>query len=238
MAQTVTSSIVSGWTKRCSEEEIIVTKKGKDVARITSCQTDTAYVHEDAAEYQTKEGWVSYEAFLELVEASDQRFELIDGKIYNLASPSYKHQMAVHELHGTFYIWFKGNGNCSPLTSPFDVTLHKEEDNICVVQPDILVICDNENVNKKDKYTGIPTLVIEVISTSSRSKDMIKKLDLYKQCGVKEYWVVDPIHDQIYVYALNKQDIIDHRVYQKKSDEYVYSITFDGLKVSLQEVFI
>ena len=51
-----------------------MTKKGRDVARILLC--DDQYknlVEEGAAEYQTRDGWVTYEEFLELVEASNQR---------------------------------------------------------------------------------------------------------------------------------------------------------------------
>ena len=103
-------------------EEIIVTKNGRDIARILPCDDPHKnLVAEEAAEYQTRGGRVTYEEFMELVESSDQRFELIDGVIYNLASPSYGHQYAVREIIGTFYIWFK-NKKCIPLTSPFDVT--------------------------------------------------------------------------------------------------------------------
>ena len=55
----------------------------------------------------------------------------------------------------------------------------KSEDNINVVQPDIVVICDTENIDDKRKYNGVPTLVVEVLSKSTRSKDMIIKLNLY-----------------------------------------------------------
>lgn len=70
--------------------------------------------------------------------------------------------------------------DCEPLTAPFDVTLFKEgkAKNINVVQPDILVICDREKIDKNGKYQGIPALVVEVLSESTRSRDMIKKLDL------------------------------------------------------------
>lgn len=216
-----------------AHEEIIVTKNGKDIAKIVPCLEG---VREGAAEYRTS-SWVSYEEFLELTEASDQRFELIDGVVYNLASPSYKHQHAVHELHGAFYIWFKGK-SCTPLTSPYDVTFMKEVDNICVVQPDILVICDKDQIDEKGKYKGIPTLVVEVLSPSTRSKDLIKKLDLYKRCGVPEYWVVDPMQDLITVYALNEEDITDHRVYTKNNSDSVRSISFEGLVIPLEDIFV
>lgn len=219
-------------------EEIIVTKNGRDVARILPCDDpNKSLVAEGAAEYRTREGRVTYEEFLELVEASEQRFELIDGVIYNLAAPSYEHQYAVHEIFGTFYNWFK-NKKCIPLTSPFDITLFKAEDNICVVQPDIVVICDRDNMDKKGKYQGVPTLAVEVLSTSTRSKDMLKKLELYQECGIKEYWMADPKNKLVYVYILDKNEITDSLAFQKDAHEYAESAYFSGLKVALIDVFL
>jgi len=220
-----------------ANEEIIVTKNGKDIAILTACHEPIRdWVMEDAAAYKTDD-WVTYEAYLELVESSEQRYELIDGVVYNLASPSYKHQHAIHELHGMFYNWFKGK-SCTPLTSPFDVTLLKREDNICVVQPDILVICDRDNMDQKGKYKGTPTLVVEVLSPSTRSKDLIKKLDLYRQCDVYEYWIVDVINEQITLYSFAEQDIADHKTFHKSVNAYVESAHFVGLKVLLEDVFV
>ncbi len=218
-------------------EEIIVTKKGKDVARILPCEkSNGAGIMEEAAEYSTKSGWVTYEEFLELVEGSDQRFELIDGVVYNMASPSFMHQHIIHEVHGAFYNWFKGK-KCVPLTAPFDVTFFKAEDNICVVQPDILVMCDKKSVDKEGKYKGIPTLVVEVLSPSTRSKDMLKKLDLYRQCGVSEYWIIDPPNEHVLVYSLGNNDILNNRGYRKGADPYVLSECFEGLQVSMEDLF-
>ena len=216
-----------------ANEEIIVTKKGRDAARIIPC--DIEGVAEEAAEYRSS-SWVTYEEYLELAEASDQRFELIDGVIYYMVSPSYDHQRAIHEVQGAFYNWFKGK-QCIPLTSPFDVTLIKSEDNICVVQPDIIVICDKENMDKKGKYKGVPTLTVEVLSPSTRSKDMLKKLDLYIQCGVKEYWIIDPKNEQVTVLSQENNEIADSRSYTKGSDSHVKSFHFMGLQVSLEDMF-
>ncbi|AGA68963.1 hypothetical protein Desdi_1467 [Desulfitobacterium dichloroeliminans LMG P-21439] len=219
-------------------EEIIVTKNGRDIARILPCDDpNKSLLAEEAVDYETHEGRVTYEEFLELVEASDQRFELIDGVIYNLASPSYEHQYAVREIFGTFYNWFKQK-KCIPLTSPFDVTLFKAQDNICVVQPDIIIICDQDNMDKKGKYKGVPTLVVEVLSRSTRSKDLLKKLELYRQCGVKEYWMVDPKNKLVNVYVFDQNEISDIIAFQKGAHEYVDSVCFNGLKVALTDLFL
>jgi prevent-host-death family protein len=218
-------------------EEIIVTKKGKDVARILPCDEEYArLVEEGTAEYQSREGWVTYKEFLELTENSDQRFELIDGVVYNLAAPVYDHQHALIEISSTFHIWFKGK-KCEPLPAPFDVTLTKSADNICVVQPDIIVVCDKDKIDKNGQYKGVPTLAAEILSPSTRSKDMLKKLDLYKQCGVKEYWLVDPKNKCVYTYILENNEIKENMSYQKGAHEYVESAYFSGLKVALADIF-
>ena len=216
-------------------EEIIVTRQGKDIAKLVSC-TDPDRVMEGAAEYKTSSDWVTYEQFLELTENSEQRFELIDGVIYHLSAPSFKHQIAVRELLVAFYNYLKGKG-CSPLTSPFDITLHKAADNICVVQPDIVVVCDPEKRDDRDRYQGVPTIAVEVLSPSTRSKDMIKKLDLYMQCDVKEYWVVDPMNETITIYQLANNEIVNSITCLKSAGQTVQSFYFDGFQVALQDVF-
>ncbi len=76
-----------------------------------------------------------------------------------------------------------------------------------------------------------------MLSPSTRSKDMLKKLDLYKQCGVKEYWIVDPQNTQIYVYTLENNDISNSKAYRKGADDYVKSDYFEGLQVSMNDMF-
>jgi prevent-host-death family protein len=217
-----------------ANEEIIVTRNGRDIARIVAC-SESEVIRERTAEYGNREEWVSYEDFMELSENSEQWLELIDGVIYSLASPTFKHQTAIREILVAFYNWFKGKP-CTPLTSPLDITLAKAEDNICVVQPDIVVVCDPDNLNKKGKYQGTPTLAVEVLSPSTRSKDLIKKLALYKQCGVREYWVVDPINQYVHVFELQDNDIANDITY--KGQDVVASFYFDGLRIPVADIFM
>lgn len=215
-------------------EAIIVTKNGRDVARLVKVDPSDSMVRETAYPYRSKSEWVTYEEYLALVEQSEQRYELIDGLLYNLASPSYAHQKVVSELLVRFNHWFKGKP-CTPLTSPFDVTLKKAEDNICVVQPDILVICDRENIDAQGKYHGVPALVVEVLSPSTSAKDLTKKTELYMVCGVREYWVVDPGKQTVTVFVFDQGGIADYSVFRK--DDEVRSAAFDGLRVALAELF-
>lgn len=213
-------------------KEVIITKNERGVAKLVPYQDPMVYVMaEKTAEYYVRKR-VTLADFLEITEHSEAQYELIDGEIYLMASPSHAHQVAVREIFGQFYNFFKGK-TCSPLTAPFDVRLKNEspkfEDDPNIVQPDILVLCDTENVDEKGRYHGVPTLVVEVLSPSTRGKDMIKKLSLYAFSGVQEYWVVDPENGTILIYRLKTGDVLE--VKQHPFGESVVSWLYEGLIV-------
>ena len=216
------------------QEDVIVTRKGKEMVRISCYDKENAVAEANAAYDTGDKKWTTYEEFLELTENSDLRYELIDGEVFILHSPNYYHQVVVSEIYGTFYNWFKGK-KCRPLTAPFDVTLLKGKENINVVQPDIIVMCDTENIDEKGRYKGVPTLVVEVLSESTKRNDMLKKLDLYMQTDVKEYWIVDPMKKEMYVYSFNQKDIQDYKVYLHHHT--MQSDVFEGLEIKLEEIF-
>lgn len=219
-------------------EDVIITRKGREIAKLVPCE-ERSVVTEEAVNYIVSSNRkMTYAEFIEMTEKSDLRYELIDGEVFCLASPSYKHQTAVTEILVHMGNWFKGK-KCRPVTSPFDVTLEKSKDNICVVQPDILVICDTGRINDKGRYMGVPTLAVEVLSDSSKSRDMIKKLDLYMQTGVREYWLVDTEKREVYVYSFEKRaadnEISEYMIF--KNNEIVRSKAFEGLEIKLQDIF-
>ena len=105
-----------------------------------------------------------------------------------------------------------------------------------LVQPDMLVVCDNENKNDMDRYTGIPTLVIEIISHSSTRMDLVRKLDLYMQTGVKEYWIVEPEGKLVSVFIL-QNDLRYGRPETYTEDDEIKISIFPDLIVDLKPVF-
>lgn len=223
-------------------EEIIITSNGRKVAKLSAYEdykkTSTAneMIHEKALIYETTPRKASYEEFLELSENSDERYEYIDGEIHLLASPKVVHQKILGELYMMFYNWFQGK-TCRPMFAPFDITLKRNADNINIVQPDLMVICDlDEKINEKDYYMGVPALVVEIISESTRSKDFIKKLDLYMSTGVKEYWIINPLSREVSIYLFEKNNISQNTTFKK--DENAVSYYFAGLEVSLAKLLM
>lgn len=84
--------------------------------------------------------------------------------------------------------------------APFNVQLKENED--VVLEPDICVICDTDKLTKRG-CIGAPDWVIEIASPSNPSHDYITKLNLYNSAGVREYWIVEPINETVYVYDMD-----------------------------------
>ena len=127
-----------------------------------------------------------------------QRAELIDGQIYMMTPPSYRHQRLVTQLSRIIgnYIADK-DGDCEVLPAPFAVTLFANDETY--VEPDISVICDKNKLSDRG-CEGAPDFIIEIVSPSSRRMDYSKKMGLYLEAGVREYWILDPAKERTTVY--------------------------------------
>lgn len=228
------------YLKLSQSEELIITKNGKRVAKLIGYTEDEVQeswlVGEDSPAYRFSGVRVSYQEYLKIVEESENRYEYIDGEITLLSSPLYPHQKAIKEIFLQFGQWFR-HKDCEPLTAPFDVTLFRlgNQEKVNVVQPDILVICDPEKIDEQGKYHGTPALVVEVLSDSTRMRDLVKKLDLYTESGIEEYWIVNTDSAEIYIYRFNSYSL--HQIISFKNDEIAQSMVFPGLQVDLAQVF-
>ncbi len=139
-------------------------------------------------------------------------------------------------LYLIFNEYFKGK-KCRVFLAPFDVHFKKKDlAEPDVMQPDLLVACDLENnVTEKGKYMGTPTLVVEILADSTRSKDMIDKLNTYRLAGVKEYWMIDQKQAKIMVYGFDHYEIDQYQIYQK--GDAAQSLVFKGLSVEDAALF-
>ena len=221
------------------QNDVVITKNGSKIARLTPYVTDIEQyfiIREKALDYQYGGKKVSYEEFMEISEKSTLRMEFINGEIYLLTSPNIGHQEILGRLHLTFHDYFK-ESTCRVFFAPFDVHFKKKEiREPDVMQPDMLVACDLEgNITEKGRYMGTPVLVIEILSDSTRSKDMITKLDTYRLSGVREYWVIDPKQESIMIYLFADHEIDRVKAYEKGTK--AESQVFNGLSVSVDALF-
>ena len=139
-----------------------------------------------------------------------ERAELIDGQIYFMAPPSRIHQRISWKLHQAIANYIdKNNGKCEVYAAPFAVFLN--DDDINYVEPDISVICDEHKLDNAGCH-GAPDWVIEIVSPSSHKMDYYLKLCKYRTAGVREYWIVDPDKERIFVYRF-EQDTVDEYLF-------------------------
>ena len=162
-----------------------------------------SHIAEEAAAYGgKKQGEYTLDDYLALPD--EQRVELIDGVFYDMSAPTGFHQLIAGQIYAELLSFIRGKGGgCLPFISPVDVQL--DCDDRTIVQPDVLILCDT------DKYTparivGAPDFVVEILSPSTRSKDMFIKMNKYRSAGVREFWIVDPDKKVVLTYHFEKED--------------------------------
>jgi len=167
----------------------------------------------------------SAEEFFEFTKGREERYELIDGQIRLMASPSTKHQRISRKISNILSDYFKDK-TCEPFYSPLDVVLFqktKKDDSRNIFQPDIFVVCDPNKITEK-RIVSAPDFIIEIVSPSNPEDDYIDKLVVYMKYGVREYWIVNPDTRKILVYIKDKE------IFQ--NDAYTFE---DKIKVSIFE---
>ncbi len=139
----------------------------------------------------------------------DEMVELIKGKIYKMSpAPSSRHQVISGELFRQISN-FLLKKKCKVFSAPFDVRLPSptkskaDKEIYTVVQPDLCVVCDPAKIDERG-CIGAPDWIIEILSISTSAKDLNQKFDVYEEAGVKEYWVVHPQEQTIFVYLLDE----------------------------------
>lgn len=151
-----------------------------------------------------KQGQYTVEDYLRLPE--EERVELIDGVIYDMAAPTDKHQIISDEIQSRFREHIRKNkGKCVTITAPLDVQL--DCDNKTMVQPDVVIVCDRSKF-KEGRIFGAPDLVVEVLSESTKKKDVVVKGAKYSSAGVREYWIVDPKKKRVHVFCYEQEDVL------------------------------
>jgi len=162
-----------------------------------------------------------------------ERYEIIYGEAYAMSAPSAFHQSMLMELAKQIAVFLTGK-ECKVYPAPYDVRLFYEDDESddTVVQPDISVICDKEK-RGKEGCRGAPDFIAEILSPSNSAIEMQRKFTLYRDAGVREYWVLDGENKSLTVYRFENETI--SRTYGEK--DRVPLTVLSGLSVELEPVF-
>ena len=179
-----------------------------------------------------------------------QSYEIIGGEKIMSPAASLDHSNIVFKL--SFVIGGYLMERKSGYVYTDNVDVHFSDGSL--YRPDLCVVLkENAQIlaGRKAIY-GAPDMVVEVLSYSTRHKDLTIKKDTYEAQGVREYWIVDPWAKGVDVYLLHdgKYELDDRYILLSAEDlelldndekadvkhEVPVSIC-DGLKVPLEFIF-
>lgn len=170
----------------------------------------------------------------------EPRYEIINGETVMMSpSPATNHNRVSGNIYHVFRTYLKGK-RCEAFSDGVDV--HFDEKNIVI--PDAMIVC-NKDIIKGDGIYGAPSLVVEVLSPSTATRDKKDKKALYEKYRVQEYWIVDPTSKSIEVYHLQNDKLELDQVYavypdwqwDKMTDEEKSKAVLK-LRVSLYDDFV
>jgi Uma2 family endonuclease len=136
------------------------------------------------------------------------KVELDEGTPYMMGGASMLHTLLAMEISYQFRRYLEGSP-CKVYGADLYLRTGKES----IREPDMTVICDHSKVNGK-VYEGIPRLIVEVVSPSSKKFDLYDKKGEYYRLGVREYWIVVN-KDEVRVNVWNEEEYIE-RIFTSK----------------------
>lgn len=174
----------------------------------------------------------TYRDYLLLPESEERRYELVEGELYMVPSPTPSHQDIVFRLARIMDDFVQRYGLGKVYIAPLDVVLSEED----VLQPDILFVAsDRRSIITERNIRGAPDLVVEVLSPGTADRDRFLKRTRYAKFGVREYWVVDPETKAIEVLVATQAGLEVLRTYPLGT--VATSGILDGLQVEVTKLF-
>lgn len=249
------------YLRLCSTEPVYITKNGVVIAKLLNHTEadeiiedslnlrqvfevdanmnqmyDSGRVAEAIETYNLSRVQMTYEEFQKMNQDATHRYEYIDGEVYMLGSPNVFHQRVISRFHIEMDRYLTGKP-CDVFTSPFDVMLLRRGNAkfTNIVQPDLLIIFNwKEDTNPDGHYLGVPRLLVEVLSPGNTNKEMFTKLDLYRDAGVAEYWIIDPLKGNAIIYRFEGYDIVETKTFN--GSDLCESFIYPGLTFRILEV--
>jgi Uma2 family endonuclease len=181
------------------------------------------------------QGSWTYEDYLRLPE-DGQRYEVIRGFLYVTPAPSYDHQYVVSKINRWLGNFVDANHLGVVLVAPFDIRLPGGIGN--PIQPDVVFIRrDRQPRRGAPRFDGVPDLVVEVLSPGNWRFDRTTKLTAYRDAGVPEVWLVNPVTRTVEVFGLSSERPDYFLRESGGAGETVGSVILADLRVDVADLF-
>ena len=163
-----------------------------------------------------------------------KRHEIIEGEHYVTPAPGVKHQVVVTNLARLLGSFVVRERQGRVLVAPTDVVASATD----VVQPDVVWISPaRAGIATKENLRGVPDLVVEVLSESTRKTDEIIKRKLYERYGALEYWIVDPELERVKIYRRAGEGFAPAVEVAAEAGESLTSPLLPGFSLAVAELF-
>lgn len=157
--------------------------------------------------------------------------EVLDGELLMAAAPNLRHQEVAFNLAESLRAFVRSKKLGKVYIAPVDVVLGDD-----LAEPDVVFVStERKAIMGKERITGAPDLVVEVLSLSTSARDLRYKWDLYARSGVREYWVVNPEAESVEVLTLAKKAYKRHVLAEQEG--VITSKVLEGLSVRVKDIF-
>lgn len=181
----------------------------------------------------TSQNLYSFEGYLQHEDDPDNRYELVDGKLELMNPPTFRHiiiakfieQELDKEINRLKLPWLairEGGIRTGWRKS-------RIADLYVVMREQIMGSLDESGVLETS-----PLLVIEVVSPDSIKRDYRYKRSEYAALGIGEYWIIDPIEQQVTILVLD-EGLYEETVFT--SEQELVSATFKEIKITPEQIF-
>ncbi len=169
---------------------------------------------------------LTYDDYLRLTPPDSGNYELHNGKIIFMPSPSPHHQRVAKRILIKMDAFVEAHHLGEVFIAPLDTKF----DEINTLQPDVLFVSgERSNIVSKKKIDGAPDLVVEILSEGNSPREMSYKKYIYESFGVKEYWVVNLAKRTISQLVLRDGEFIPAGIW--KESETFESVVLPGFRI-------
>ncbi len=188
-------------------------------------------VNEPAVAYQKRH--YTIEEYLEMEKASTVKHEYFQGEIFAMSGAAFNHNLIFSNVFGLLFSKLKGS-KCIPFGSDMRMNI---PENTLFTYPDISIYCDEIKHLTEDKDTILqPTIIIEILSPSTKNYDRGKKFKLYKDIpSLKEYIMIDSDSVLVEAYYISDEQNWILNKYEELSDRL--RLASMGFDLALSDIY-
>ena len=174
---------------------------------------------------------LTYDDYVKLTPPDSGNYELHNGKIVFMATPTGIHQTISMNLSAHIWQYIRPRQLGRILTAPMD-TIFSPHDTL---QPDLLFVSkEREHIIKK-VVDGVPELVVEIKSPSNTRTEMSYKKYVYESTGVREYWYISPKKQTLTQYENRDGELV--RLQVLTINDVLKSFVIEGFEIPLKHIF-